>query len=57
MGFVAVVEEFALTVWRHGEDLAFVSGGDVENAVGAEHEVPDVFRFGIEEDGFSRRTP
>ena len=50
--FVAGVEEFALAVGGDGENLAFVAGGDVKSAVGAECEVPDVFRFGIEEDGF-----
>src|SRR5580700_349224 len=52
MGFVAGVEKFALAVGGDGEDLALVACGYVENAVGAESEVPNVFCFGIEEDGF-----
>ena len=55
MGFVAGVEEFALSVGSDGENLAFVAGGDVENAVGAERDIPDIFCFGIEEDGFFAR--
>jgi len=52
VSLVAGVEEFALAVGRDGEDLAFVACGYVENAIGAESDVPDVFCFGIEEDRF-----
>ena len=52
MSLVAGVEEFTLAVGRDGEDLAFVACGYVEHAIGAESDVPNVFCFGIEEDGF-----
>src|SRR5258708_13130819 len=50
--FVAGVKEFALAIGGDGEDLAFVTSGDVESSVGCECEVPDIFRLGIEENGF-----
>jgi hypothetical protein len=52
VSFVAGVEKFTLAIWRDGEDLSFVSGGDVESPVWPECQIPDVFCFGIEENGF-----
>src|SRR4029077_20506556 len=42
VGFIAGVEKFALAVRTDGKDLAFVASGDVERAVRAEREIPDV---------------
>ncbi len=52
VGFVAGVKELAFAVGRNGEDLALVASGDVKGTVGSEGEIPDVFGFGVEEDGF-----
>ncbi len=54
--FIARVKEFALTIRRNGEDLPFIPGCDVKSSVRSESEIPDVFRFRIEEDrSFTRR--
>src|SRR5437773_2455656 len=50
--FVAGVEKLAFAVGPDGEDLSFVTGGDIKSSVGRKSEVPDVFRFGFEENGF-----
>ena len=52
MRFVAGVEKLAFAVGPDGEDLSFVTGGDIKSSVGRKSEVPDVFRFGFEENGF-----
>src|SRR4029077_14373415 len=52
MSLVAGVEEFAFAFGRDGEDLSFVTGGDIKSSVGRKSEVPDVFCFRIEENGF-----
>ena len=51
MRFVAGVKEFTPAVGGHGEKLSFVSCRDVERAIGAEGQVPNVFRLGIKENG------
>ncbi len=53
VSFVAGVKEFALAVGSDGENPPFIPGGDVEGAVRAEGEIPNVFRFGIEKTDFS----
>src|SRR6267154_275751 len=52
MRFVAAIEKFALAIRRHSENLPLIAGRDEESAVGAKSEIPDVFRFRVEEDGF-----
>src|SRR6266403_2105593 len=56
VSFVAGVEEFTLAVGRDRKDLSFVTGGDVESAVGSEREIPNIFCFGIEENGLLSRS-
>src|SRR5216683_5333637 len=51
MCFVAGVEEFTFAVGRDGEYLTFVTSSDIEGSVGRKGQVPDVFCFGIEENG------
>ncbi len=52
VGLVAGVIEVAFALGSYGVNLAFVSGGDIESAIRAEGEVPNVFGFGFEEDAF-----
>src|SRR5258707_6700557 len=55
MRFVAAIEKFALAIRRDSEDLPLIAGCDEESAVRAKSEIPDVFRFRVEEDGFFAR--
>jgi len=50
MGFIAGVEKFALAVGRDRENLSLVAGRDVQGAIGAELDVPDIFGLRVEED-------
>src|SRR5882762_10153159 len=52
MGFIAAIEKFTFTIRRDSENLAFIAGCDEESAVRAKSEIPNVFRFGVKEDGF-----
>src|SRR5882724_9334190 len=52
MRFVAAIEEFTFTIRGDSENLSLIAGCDEESTVGAEREIPDVFRFRIKEDGF-----
>ena len=45
--FVAVVEEFAFALWRHGQYLPFVARSYIERAVGTEQQIPDVLCFRV----------
>src|SRR5262249_34775548 len=49
--FLAGLEKLALAVWGHLDNLSLVPSRDVQRAVRSKFEVPDVFGFGIEEDG------
>src|SRR5258708_4060473 len=51
MSFVAGVRKFTFAVMRNRKELSFVTCSDVESAIGRKREVPDVFGFGIEENG------
>ncbi|MGH9730917.1 MAG: hypothetical protein ACRD4A_04400 [Candidatus Acidiferrales bacterium] len=51
MTFIALEEELALAIWADSVNLSFVASGDKERADGVKGEGPNVFRFGIEEDG------
>jgi hypothetical protein len=51
VALVTLIKKLAVTVWRYGVDLAFVSGANEQSALRVQHERPDIFRFGIEEDG------
>ena len=55
MRFLAGVEKLALAVGGYRKQLPFVPACDVERAVRAESQVPDVFRLGIEENGLLAR--
>src|SRR5262249_23462003 len=50
--FVAGVEEFAFAAWCDGENLTFVAGCDIQSPVRSKSEIPDVFCFRLEENGF-----
>src|SRR5882762_3387688 len=52
MRFIAAIEDLALTIRRHRENLPLIAGCDEESAVRAKSEIPHVFRFWIKEDGF-----
>jgi hypothetical protein len=50
--FITGVIELALAVRRDRENLPLVAGRDIQRPVGAEFDIPDVFRLGIEKDRF-----
>src|SRR5262249_25552257 len=52
VGFIAGIEKFALAVGRYRENLSLVAGRDVQGAIGAEFDVPDIFGLRVEKDGF-----
>src|SRR6266568_4866336 len=51
VGFVARIRQFALAVGCYREKLSFVSGSNVQCAIGREGQVPNVFCLGIKKYG------
>ena len=47
--FIAGVEKFTLAIGGYSEELPLISRGHIKRAIGTESQVPDVFRFRIEE--------
>ena len=48
---VARIKQFALAVGRHGKKLTFVTRGDVKCPIRGKGQIPDVFCFGVKENG------
>ena len=55
MRLFGVIKHLRIATWIHRKYLARVAGGDEERAVGADGEVPNVFRFWIKKDRFVPR--